>query len=145
MMMRNVMIAPQPRHRGNREQKPSAGTQPHPQGPQRAGLIIQMLEHVRHHHQVEELIAERDLIRQRAERNLGETASARETNRTLIRVDCEQPAAAREHREISTSAASGLQDCGVGGQLEAIQNAIDDRPARREPPVRVLNLGHPRI
>src|SRR6267154_5057393 len=104
-----------------------------------------MFENVGHDNEVETLIAERDLIGQRTALDLREAARLRESDGTLVGIEREEVAASSEHRKIPAGAASRLQNRGVVGQAQPIENAIDDGATRGEPPMRVLDLRHARV
>jgi len=144
-MVRDIMSAPQARHRRNREHQPPARRKLRPERHQRALVVRYVLEHIEQHDQVVIAVFQRHVGQvPTLDRDAG--ALARKGARMIVRLDRVDRAELLQHCDVRSGAAADLQDAQrplLGAP--AFDQGGQNPAAPDEPPMVAVDLCHPVI
>src|SRR5579862_9915360 len=135
----DVVLAPQPLVGGHAHEQGATRADDAPQLAQRVDVVLDVLDHVEAHGQVEALVRERHVGDRRLD-DLAHAARACPLDARLGDLDAGHGAEAREVDHVATGAAAGVQHLGRRRQREPVDDPADDAAAPAVPPVALLDL-----
>jgi hypothetical protein len=139
MVIRAVVVAPEPVVRGHRHHEASARSRNAPQLVKGDPVVGQVLEHVRGEDQVETAVLEGELLDRPLADALQPPGSA-ELDRPARMVDALGRAEPAELGEVAAGAAAGVEDPGRRPEIGVAEERPDDASPGAKPPVAVLHL-----
>ncbi len=134
MVVRVVVLAPQPSVGRDGDQQACAGRADAPKLAQRADVVLDVLDHVAGEQQVEARVLERQRFEWRA-RDVEEAALAAGVDRLLREVDADRVAERSVLHEVAPGATARVEDRRIGRQAGVAQQRPHDPPAAAKPPV----------
>jgi len=141
-MMRDVMPAPERRHRRDSEQQASTGRELRPEGCQRLPVVRNMLQHVEQHDQVIMAVVERHVGQIAAfDREAGPLRG--KGTGMIVRLDRVDRAELLQHGDVGAGAAPDLQDTQRSRtRAPAFYQRRQNLATSDKPPMIPVDLGH---
>ena len=134
-----VVAAPQPLVGGHGDQQRAAGGDRATELAQGGEVVLEVLDHIQAHGQVEAVVGERHL-QHRARDHLARVARAGNGDARLGELNAGHGAEPGELDHVAPAAASGVEDARGLGQPEPGDHAAEHRSPPPVPPVAVLDL-----